>query len=98
MNCTIFVLLRCQDLAHIHEILKNVFLIFPNYCLGRGLMDVAFNEYYNEFCFKMGKTCRATYYLQPLVCRLLTYIKEVIFSSAFVCLFVCLLAGLRKNH
>ena len=43
-----------QDLAHVHEILKNIFLLFPNYCLGRGLMDVAFNEYYNQFCFKMG--------------------------------------------
>ena len=52
------VLWCCQDLADIHEILKNIFLIFPNYCLGRGLMDVAFNEYYNEFCFKMGITRR----------------------------------------
>lgn len=44
----------CQDLARIHDVLKNVFLVFPNYCLGRGLMDVAFNEYRNEFFFKMG--------------------------------------------
>jgi ATP-binding cassette subfamily A (ABC1) protein 2 len=43
-----------KDLADIHDILKNVFLVFPNYCLGRGLMDIAFNEYHNEFCFKMG--------------------------------------------
>jgi len=41
-------------LAEIHNVLKNIFLLFPNYCLGRGLMDVAFNEYYNQFCFKMG--------------------------------------------
>jgi len=47
-----------QDLAEIHDVLKNIFLLFPNYCLGRGLMDVAFNEYYNQFCFKMGPhTC-----------------------------------------
>jgi len=56
-------LLRVQDLAHIHEILKNVFLLFPNYCLGRGLMDVAFNEYYNEFCFKMGNKNSAAFVL-----------------------------------
>lgn len=49
-------ILRLQDLAYIHEILKNIFLVFPNYCLGRGLMDIAFNEYHNEFYFKMGKT------------------------------------------
>jgi hypothetical protein len=35
--------------------LKVVFLMFPNYCLGRGLMDIAFNEYHNEFYFKTGK-------------------------------------------
>lgn len=44
-----------QDLANIHDVLKNIFLIFPNYCLGRGLMDVAFNEYQNEYFFKTGK-------------------------------------------
>ena len=31
------------------DILKVVFLIFPNYCLGRGLMDIARNEYTNLF-------------------------------------------------
>ena len=34
----------------------DVFLVFPNYCLGRGLMDIAFNHYKNEFYFKTGKT------------------------------------------
>ncbi|XP_014665300.1 PREDICTED: ATP-binding cassette sub-family A member 2-like isoform X2 [Priapulus caudatus] len=33
----------------IHETLKTVFLIFPNYALGRTLMDIAFNEYYNQY-------------------------------------------------
>lgn len=50
-----FVFALTKDLAHIHDILKNVFLVFPNYCLGRGLMDVAFNEYQNEYYFKTGK-------------------------------------------
>ena len=35
--------------------LKQVFLIFPNYCLGRGLIDIAFNEYRNEYFFKVGE-------------------------------------------
>ena len=59
-----------QDLAHIHEILKNIFLIFPNYCLGRGLMDVAFNEYYNEFCFKMGQYHMLAHFTVGLLCGL----------------------------
>ncbi|XP_021369630.1 ATP-binding cassette sub-family A member 2-like isoform X2 [Mizuhopecten yessoensis] len=44
-----------KDLNRIHLILKDVFLMFPNYCLGRGLMDIAFNEYKNEFFFKTGQ-------------------------------------------
>ncbi len=29
--------------------------MFPNYCLGRGLMDLAFNQYLNEFYDKIGQ-------------------------------------------
>ena len=46
--------LYSQYLAHIHKILKACFLMFPNYCLGRGLMDIAFNEYQNYFLYKTG--------------------------------------------
>ncbi|KAK3577511.1 hypothetical protein CHS0354_026468 [Potamilus streckersoni] len=44
-----------KDLNRIHTILKDVFLIFPNYCLGRGLVDIAYNEYMNEYYFKTGQ-------------------------------------------
>ena len=44
-----------KDLEKAHVVLKVVFLVFPNYCLGRGLMDIAFNEYKNEFYFKTGR-------------------------------------------
>ncbi|ESP00897.1 hypothetical protein LOTGIDRAFT_81234, partial [Lottia gigantea] len=44
-----------QDLAKIHDTLKYVLMMFPNYCLGRGLMDLAFNEYKNEYYFKTGQ-------------------------------------------
>lgn len=42
-------------LGQIHQMLKGFFLMFPNYCLGRGLMDIAFNEYHNSFLFKTGQ-------------------------------------------
>lgn len=42
-------------LGEVHELLKMIFLLFPNYCLGRGLMDIAFNEYQNFFLFKTGQ-------------------------------------------
>lgn len=44
-----------KDLRHIHLLLKNIFLLFPNYCLGRGLMDIVFNQYKNVFYFKTGQ-------------------------------------------
>ncbi|XP_071097331.1 ATP-binding cassette sub-family A member 2-like isoform X1 [Haliotis cracherodii] len=44
-----------KDLNKVHDILKIIFMMFPNYCLGRGLMDLAFNEYKNEFYFKTGQ-------------------------------------------
>ena len=38
----------------VNSILKQVLLIFPNYCLGRGLMDLARNQFianvYSVFC------------------------------------------------
>ncbi|KAL3242105.1 hypothetical protein MRX96_021472 [Rhipicephalus microplus] len=42
-------------LGEVHHLLKAIFLMFPNYCLGRGLMDIAFNEYQNFFLFKTGR-------------------------------------------
>ena len=37
------------NLVKVSDVLKKVFLIFPNYCLGRGLMDIAKNEYISQF-------------------------------------------------
>lgn len=45
-----------DDLERVHKVLKYVFMMFPNYCLGRGLMELAFNEYKNEYFFKTGQT------------------------------------------
>lgn len=44
-----------QDLKMVYDILKNVFLMFPPYCLGRGLIDIAYNDYYNSFYAKTGQ-------------------------------------------
>ncbi|XP_059174017.1 ATP-binding cassette sub-family A member 2-like isoform X2 [Physella acuta] len=44
-----------HDLERVHKVLKVAFMMFPNYCLGRGLMDLAFNEYKNEYYFKTGQ-------------------------------------------
>lgn len=37
-----------------YNIVHNLSLVFPNYCLGRGLMDLAFNDYMNEYYIKIG--------------------------------------------
>lgn len=44
------------DLDVIYQILKTAYLIFPPYCLGRGLIDIAYNDYYNIFYSKTGQT------------------------------------------
>ena len=44
-----------KDLKLIYDLMKTAFLIFPPYCLGRGLIDIAYNDYYNEFYTKTGQ-------------------------------------------
>lgn len=41
--------------AEVHQTMKMVFLFFPSFCLGRGLMDIAYNHYFNEFFYGTGK-------------------------------------------
>lgn len=50
--CCCFILL--QDLKKVNSYLKSCFLIFPNYNLGHGLMEMAYNEYINEYYAKIG--------------------------------------------
>lgn len=49
--------IRCapQDLKVVNSYLKSCFLIFPNYNLGHGLMEMAYNEYINEYYAKIGE-------------------------------------------
>lgn len=44
-----------KDLKFIYDTVKSLFLIFPPYCLGRGLIDIAYNDYYNTFYAKTGQ-------------------------------------------
>ncbi|XP_033946988.1 ATP-binding cassette sub-family A member 2 isoform X1 [Pseudochaenichthys georgianus] len=44
-----------KDLKRINGYLKSCFLIFPNYNLGHGLMEMAYNEYINEYYAKIGQ-------------------------------------------
>ncbi|XP_070532576.1 ATP-binding cassette sub-family A member 2-like [Ptychodera flava] len=44
-----------EQLRKIGDILHDVFMVFPNYCLGRGLMDIAYNDYFNEYYYKIGE-------------------------------------------
>eukprot|EP00111_Clytia_hemisphaerica_P002239 TCONS_00006276-protein len=37
------------------EIVKRISLLFPNYCLGRGLMDLAYTELLNQVYLQTGK-------------------------------------------
>ena len=41
--------LLLQELVVINDMLKRIFLIFPNYCLGRGLIDLAKNQFMDVF-------------------------------------------------
>ncbi|CAG5917952.1 unnamed protein product [Menidia menidia] len=44
-----------KDLKNVNSYLKTCFLIFPNYNLGHGLMEMAYNEYLNEYYAKIGQ-------------------------------------------
>ncbi|MEQ2210162.1 hypothetical protein XENOCAPTIV_009162, partial [Xenoophorus captivus] len=44
-----------KDLKRVNTYLKSCFLIFPNYNLGHGLMEMAYNEYINEYYAKIGR-------------------------------------------
>ena len=45
-----------EELKYIASILKEVFLVFPHYCLGRGLMDMAAEQTLNSAIAQFGKS------------------------------------------
>lgn len=56
------------ELNSVGSTLKIVFLIFPNYCFGRGLMDIAKNEYLTDYTNLAAKFGQASYkpFVDPL--------------------------------
>ena len=44
-----------EELKQIGSICKQVFLVFPHYCLGRGLMDMATEAGLNALVGQFGK-------------------------------------------
>lgn len=44
-----------QKLNNINDILKSVFLIFPHFCLGRGLIDMVKNQAMADALERFGK-------------------------------------------
>ena len=44
-----------QDLAMVGVFLKDIFLIFPSYAIGKALMDVSVNHMLNEFNNLIGE-------------------------------------------
>lgn len=55
-----------QDLKKVNSYLKSCFLIFPNYNLGHGLMEMAYNEYINEYYAKIGMIASPVTYVEAL--------------------------------
>ena len=45
-----------EELKQIGSILKDVFLIFPQYCLGRGLLEMAIEYNSNLVASQFGET------------------------------------------
>ena len=53
-NQIILQLLNEPNLDLVNSYLKKIFLIFPQYCLGRGLIDMAINQAYADAYAQFG--------------------------------------------
>lgn len=70
-----------QDLKKVNSYLKSCFLIFPNYNLGHGLMEMAYNEYINEYYAKIGTDEQAPVFLYCMHMMMLCLIKHTLFPG-----------------
>ena len=59
-----------EELKYIGSICRQVFLIFPHYCLGRGLMDMATEEGLNAVVGIFGEFSRAVVMFSRLLVML----------------------------
>lgn len=58
-----------QEIGGINDILKNVFLIFPHFCLGRGLIDMVKNQAMADALERFGKYSNNRPLLTPFMKR-----------------------------
>ena len=56
---TFFQALDEPNLTLANSYLTKIFLIFPQYCLGRGLIDMAVNQAYADAYASFGKSLQA---------------------------------------
>ena len=73
-----------QEIGGINDILKNVFLIFPHFCLGRGLIDMVKNQAMADALERFGKTCCASLQSPDALCCCV---------CVWVCVCVCVCVG-----
>ncbi|RWS11247.1 ATP-binding cassette sub-family A member 7-like protein, partial [Dinothrombium tinctorium] len=83
-----------EDLQYIGSLLKKIFLIFPHYCLGRGLMELSTNhlasQVFAQFGLKVYRNPLSWNYLgRNMICMILQGIFAFIFvllieSSFFI--------------
>ena len=66
-----------QDLKDINAILQKVFLLMPQYCLGRGLFDMAKNQLFADVYARLGMSISA------LQCNVFKGITLILTSSCY---------------
>ncbi|KAK6015399.1 hypothetical protein OSTOST_19176 [Ostertagia ostertagi] len=48
--------LDSPDLAYADELTRDLFVVFPPFSLGRGILDTVLNDYYNNFYALAGQS------------------------------------------
>ncbi|XP_078575167.1 phospholipid-transporting ATPase ABCA1-like isoform X1 [Branchiostoma floridae x Branchiostoma japonicum] len=76
-----------QEIITINNYLRQVFLIFPHFCLGRGLMDMARNQLYADAFSRFGENTFKNPFAWDLVGRnLFSMVMQGIIFFAFTLL------------
>ena len=71
------------ELQAVNNVLRWLFLLFPNYCLGRGMMDLARNEYIAQYGELLGQASR---YKSPFTFLLIGRNLLFMFLEGLICL------------
>lgn len=79
-----------QQLQYINDLLKNVMLIFPQYCLGLGLMEMSRNQLYSDAFKKFGQ------YFIHLYTNLFYIYTRKLFAKFLLCRWTILMDKVRR--